>query len=440
MPRIIVKCRYYQTDKTRKNIGGLMRYVATRENVDKRTDEWKNQNATDSQRELIDHILTTMPQCQKMSEYGYYAASKTRGDAYEFISATVESFPQLTQENSYLKYMATRPRVDKGSGKHGLFSDSDKPLDLEEEVEKIQQFDGNVFTLIVSLKREDAARLGYDNANRWKDFVRSQVDYIAEQFKIPKQDLRWYGAFHNESHHPHIHLLLYSTSNTLPGYISKKGLNNLRHLFGTRIFEDDLHKIYDQQTIVRKKLTEEMRNRFRHLIESIRTGKFIDNSLLSKLEELAQQLSMLNGKKQYGYLPRRTKALVDEIVNDISSNDTIDALYDIWYKAKCAVYETYTDEKPAKLPLSQEKAFKAIRNALVYEASRLSTQLRPYDKIQSGIIKRPAVLNAALRFGQGIARVFEDNYRRYDLSDDEDIDRQLRKEIQAVKNGENLVM
>lgn len=433
-----------------------MRYVATRQGVDKRTDEWKNQQATDTQTEMINQILLAAPTCQKMPEFSYYDLSKTRGDASEFISAALETHPHLMQENSYLSYMALRPRVEKGPGKHGLFSDSDRVLDLEAEVEKLRRFSGNVFTVIVSLKREDAERLGYDNAERWKGLARSQIDFIAEQYKIPKKDLRWYAAFHNESHHPHIHMLLYSTNETAPGYINNKGINNLRHMFGTEIFADDIRKIYDRQTSVRNRLTDDMRRQFKTLIDAVNNGGFINEKLLSKLEELARRLRYCKGKKQYGYLPKSLKDLVDGIVDDVASDEEIQKLYDIWYQAKCLVYETYTDVRPEQLPLSKEKVFKPIRNALVQEAVRLGEEISNSGKPKnnentksknkagshekSGTGHREKVVGAALRFGRSIARVFEDNLKRYDPDDDDDIDKQLRREIQAVKNGQNLVM
>ena len=217
MPRIIVKCHYYKNVSSRKSMGGYLNYIAKREGVELLKDEWKNAPVTERQNELIQTIITKLPSVKKSSQYTDLQYAQIRSNASEFISHCVEMHPQLLQEDSYLRYMATRPRTEKASGSHGLFSDSDKPLDLESEVKALESFDGNVFTVIVSLKREDASRLGYDNANRWRDFIRANIDMIAEQYGIPKQHLKWYGAFHNESHHPHIHLLLYSTDQDHPG-------------------------------------------------------------------------------------------------------------------------------------------------------------------------------------------------------------------------------
>jgi hypothetical protein len=279
--------------------------------------------------------------------------------------------------------------------------------------------------------------------------IRAHIDKIAEAHRIPVTDLRWYGAFHNESHHPHVHLLLYSTAEKDNAFISNYGMNSLRHLFGTEIFKDELREIYDRQTDVRNKLTNEMRSMFRKSIGDVEAGKFISNSLLVKIDNLARRLSGCKGKKQYGYLPKGVKDIVDNIVDELSRDSRIERLYDLWYQAKCSVNATYTDQLPEKKPLSKEKEFKSVRNALVYEATRLSSELShdsnqksqrlPKTKKSGGNSHNTSVVNAALRFGSHLARVFYDNFKKYDPEED-DIDKRLRQEIRTIKNGQNLVM
>ena len=437
-----------------------MRYVATREGVDKRTDEWKNQKATEAQQDLIDQITKLYPASVKTLEYGYFVNSNTRGNASEFIASAIESYPQMMNDEGYLKYMATRPHVEKASGNHGLFSDSDSVLDLDEEVKKLQEFHGNVFTVIVSIKREDAERLGYANAKRWQDLLRSQIDFIAEQYKIPKKDLKWYAAFHDESHHPHIHMLLYSVNDESPGYINNKSINHLRHMFGTEIFADDLLKVYDRQTLARNRLTEEARKQFKALADSVRNGAFANDTFLKKFAELARRLKNLKGKKQYGYLSVSLKKTVDEVTDSLMNCPEIEKMYDIWYREKCNVYKTYTDAAPEKKPFSKEKEFKQVRNALVYEAVKLADEIHIVGQSAGNIghpennnkpelsgrhdhanndVRKNIIRSAAIRFGASLARVFQDNLKKYD-ADDDDIDKKLRREIRAVKNGENLVM
>ncbi len=453
MPRIIVKCHYYKTTGKHRNVGGYLKYIAKREGVEKLKDEWKNAPITEKQTELIKEIVTRFPSIKRSEEYYELQNVSIRANASEFISFALERHPELLSSEGYLRYIATRPRTERTDGKHGLFSDSDKPLDLDSEAKALEKFEGNVFTVIVSLKREDASRLGFDNAERWRSFIRANIDLLAEQYGIPKQHLKWYGAFHNESHHPHIHLLLYSTAPEHPGFIKINGINKIRSAFGTSIFQDDLKCIYDRQTKVRNKITDDMRSEFKSLVEAVKNGSIIDESLLFKIEELARRLNGCTGKKQYGYLPKGVKALVDEIVDEVSKNESIEKLYDLWYKAKCQVFETYSDKPPEKLSLSKEKAFKAIRNALVYEAAGLGYEIsraerrknhsssngKQSEKKSGGAHHSSNVINAAIRLSYSLGQLFYDNYKKYD-PDEDDIDRKLKREIEAVKNGQNLVM
>ena len=372
MPRVIVKCRYYKNAAT-GNLGGLMKYIAMREGVEKLPKEQQSLSETDNQREFISQIVNRNSYIKTTPEYKYYLKEKTRGAASELIASAVENNPRILNTEDYLRYMALRPRAERIAGEHGLFSSDD--VDLDKAVADLEKHTGNVYSVIVSLKREDAERLGYNKAERWRDMVRAHLADIAKQHNIDFTSLKWYGAFHNESHHPHIHLLLYSNSEDDHSFITKDGLDNLRRVFGTEIFKYDLREIYDRQTDTRNILTAEMRSEFKKLIDDALAGAVIDQNLLVKLEGLARRLNGCKGKKQYGYLPKGVKDLVDELVDDLSKNKTVERLYDLWYQAKCSVTKTYTDEPPEKLPLSKEKAFKAVRNALVYEASRLGFEM-----------------------------------------------------------------
>lgn len=450
MPRVIVKCRYYKNAAT-GNLSGLMKYIAMREGVEKLPKDQQSLPETDNQRAFISQIVNRNSYIKTTPEYKYYLKEKTRGAASELIASAVENNPRILNTEDYLRYMALRPRAERIAGEHGLFSSDD--VDLDKAVADLEKHTGNVYSVIVSLKREDAERLGYNKAERWRDMVRAHLADIAKQHNIDFTSLKWYGAFHNESHHPHIHLLLYSNSEDDHSFITKNGLDNLRRIFGTEIFKYDLREIYDRQTDTRNKLTAEMRSEFKKLIDDVLTGAVIDQNLLIKLEELARRLNGCKGKKQYGYLPKGVKNLVDELVDDLSKNKKVERLYDLWYQAKCSVTKTYTDEPPEKLLLSKEKAFKAVRNALVYEASRLGFEMshsernnhhntdnsKRTEKESGGARHKRYVANAAIRFAYHLGRIFYDNYKKYDPEED-DIDRKLKREIEAVKNGQNIVL
>lgn len=172
MPRVIVKCRYYKNGSG-KGLGGYMNYIATREGVEKLTDEQRTKPVTEAQTEMIEGFLKENPSLKKTSEYGFYRKEKTVGTASEFISYALESKPDLLGTEQYLRYMATRPRVDKRGRTHGLFSSGGVDLNLDDEIRKLEAHKGNVYSVIISIKREDAQRLGYNSAERWHSMIGS---------------------------------------------------------------------------------------------------------------------------------------------------------------------------------------------------------------------------------------------------------------------------
>lgn len=306
-----------------------------------------------------------------MQEYISYSKYKTKGSASEFISAVLENYPHLLSDKTYLDYIATRPRVERIEGKHGLFSADGVAIDLEKEAENIRQHEGNIFTIIVSLKRHDAERVGYNYAERWRTLVQSRIEDIANEYQIPPEKLKWFGAFHNEAHHPHIHLMLYSTDKFDKGFITKNGIDNLRHLFGTEIFSDDIDNYYKEQTEYRNTLNANARDEIISLADKIKKGLIKNDEFVLKFISLANRLQTVKGKKVYGYLPKNVKDMVCELVDILEKDKNIERAYELWYQAKCAVYATYTDNPPPKKPLSQEEVFKPIRNAIIKEADEL---------------------------------------------------------------------
>lgn len=419
-----------------------MRYIATRERVELLPKEQIQKPETEKQQELIMHMVSEKPYLKASAEYKIYENEKTVSAASEFISSAVESHPEMLRNDSFLRYMATRPRVEKVAGNHGLFSTAGMQIDLEKEITKLEAHKGNVFSIIISLKREDAERLGYGSATNWQNLIRGNIDSIAINHRIPIDSLSWYAAFHNESHHPHVHMLLYSNDEKADGYITKKGINNIRRLCGSSIFKDELFEIFNKKTSTRNQLTKEMRSEFAKILSEIQKGSFIDEALAQKIGELMERLKNCTGKKQYGYLPKGVKALVDEIVDDVAKNEKIDRLYELWYLAKCSVMYTYTDNPPERQPLSKEKELKAIRNALIYEcekAARINYVSGKKNDKKSGLSSKPGVKTAAINFAYHLSRIFSESINKY-TGDDEDIDKKLRREIEAIKNGENITM
>lgn len=475
MPRVIVKCRYYNSEHSVYSAGGYLEYIGTREGVEKLGDAWKTAKATKNQIDFINAIVQKKSAITHSYEYKNFLASQTRGNASELISSIIENNPELLSDKTYLDYMATRPRVEKIEGTHGLFSDSDKVINLTEASKRVTEHKGNVYTVIVSLKRNDAEQLEYNTAERWRDLVRAHIDEIAEQHQIPLRDLEWYGAFHNESNHPHIHLLLYSRSEQDKGYITKTGIDNLRRMFGTAIFADEIHQLYDEQTERRNKLNSESIDEFNELCMMVEQGLCNNPKIVKMVTDLSDRLKTVKGKMQYGYLPKSVKAMVDGIVDEMEEDERIKRLYDLWYECKCLIYQTYTDVPPKRLPLSQENAFKPIRNAVIKRAAELALGLAddeplPQDNTQpsnntsnttSGVSStgntssttpsanhntqahteyKPQILTKVTRLGKDIADTFRDRYQEMVDNPAITVDSKLKREIEAKKKGQRLSM
>ena len=372
MPKLVTKFKYLKPG-ARQSRGGYAKYIATREGVEKLDDSQKFAPATVKQRQLIQRLLKDFPDSREMFEYEDYLQNQTAGAASEFITRSIEdNASQCLTSKTYADYIATRPRAER-FGSHGLFTDEGVQVNLEKVSSDLNSYGGNVYTIIISLRREDAERLGFDNGSRWRDMLRTQTQALAENLKIPMEHLKWFAAFHNESHHPHVHLLAYSTLEN-EGYLTKRGVHNLRSEFAKDIFAQDLHCIYEQQTEYRDELRAKRKEKVAKLVEQINSGLIVDPQLKQMLVELSKRLKRHKGKKIYGYLSAGTKKLVDTIVDQMAQDSRIAALYDLWYQERDEIFKTYSGNPSERLPLSQNPEFKPIRNAVVKAALGIEHQ------------------------------------------------------------------
>lgn len=368
MAKLITKFKFI---KPGSKAGSYLKYIATREGVDKIDDSKKNLPASKKQKELIAQILRDFPDAKEMHEYDDYLRTMTVSDTSEFITRALEDNAQeMMSGKTYADYIATRPRAQR-FGSHGLFTDDGVEIKLSKVSEELNLHQGNVWTAILSLRREDAARLGFDDGYRWRDMLRTQTDALSKNLKIPLENLRWFAAFHDESHHPHVHLIAYSTVPS-EGYLTKQGVNNLRSSFAKDIFAQDLLCVYEQQTEHRDALKAESRKLFAEVIEKINTGTYNNPAVEAMLVKLAGRLSKTSGKKVYGYLKADVKDLIDSIVDELAKDERLATLYDLWYEKREEVIQTYTKELPERVPLSQNKEFKSIRNAVIQEAMNIA--------------------------------------------------------------------
>ena len=370
MAGIIFKWRYLKAGASGRHSENLIRYIAQREGVEKLDDSWKHRPVTKAQTELITQILSDYPDAKDSFEYQDYEKSRTAGAASEFITRAIEERVDLIgKRENYVEYIAKRPRVER-QGSHGLFTDDGVPINLSAAAKEVANHKGVVFTEILSLRREDAVRLGYDKGSAWRDLLRSQTDAMAAAMKIPLTDLRWYASFHNESHHPHVHIVAYSAGRE--PYMTEQGLHKLQSVFARQIFKQDLLQVYTEQTKQRNTLTQKSRDVLADIIGRINSGSCDNPIVADLLVKLSEQLKHCKGKKVYGYLPQAGRNIVNAVVDELAKDKNIAALYDLWYEQRDKITGTYRNTPEQRIPLSQNKEFKAIKNAVIQEAMNIA--------------------------------------------------------------------
>ena len=366
MARLIVKSPYIKCGGG-KHAGGYLKYIATRERVEIIPDD---RPPTNKQTQLIAKLVEDFPDAQELMEYEDYLSRPTKATASALITLALESnWDRVQGMEGYAKYIALRPRAER-LGEHGLFGDDDN-VDLSRVMDELDYYTGNVWTHIISLHREDAERLGYNHAEAWRTLLRTHRNDIAAAMKIPPEDFRWYAAFHDEGNHPHVHMMAWSVK-TNQAYLSKDGIQQIKSTLTNQIFRQELLHAYEQKSKSRDELVAEARKAMRELAKAMREMTCIHPEAEQMIWELSRQLGQVSGKKTYGYLPKPMKKLVDEIVDQMARLPTVDTCYQTWWELQCQVEDYYSeDKKRTRPPLSQQKEFRQIKNAVIKEAEHI---------------------------------------------------------------------
>ena len=333
---------------------------------------------------------------------------------------------ELLDENAdsiYMRYIDTRPRAER-HGEHGLFGAEDA-VDLEKTLGELKAHEGNVWTIIYSLRREDAARLGYDNAASWRALLRSKQADFAEAMQILPSQLRWYAAFHDEGDHPHIHMMLWSDDPKY-GFLRKDKLLHLQSVLTNMIYADELKAVYVQKDIAYKDVTGAARETMRRIVDQLETVENLPEAIQQKPLELALEMRTVTGKKQYGYLKKPLKDKVDSIVDELEKLPEVAAYYAVWNDLRDTLEGYYKSKPRQHNPLSQQKEFRAIKNAIIQEAERLRCQLEEssaqtsanplltdehISSITSQFARLPSeyLLNSTVRLFHQMGKIFRDN-------------------------------
>lgn len=378
MARLIFISPYLKGGKEKAALSRRTKYVATREGVELLKSERGDTPATEKQQAFILRLLKSFPQIMELGEYEDYTAAQTMDAAVELIDRAMEQFvTPMDQRENFLDYVSHRPGVLK-DGDHGLWDKNGKVQNLSRAAEEVAGHEGNVWTPVISLRREDAERLGYTNSENWRALVNACSKALADGYKISPKNLRWYAALHEKEQHIHIHMIVFS-SDPKEGYLTKQGIRDIKSAFATHIFEQDLVQTYERKTEYRNELQKTAEEKMAALIFQMEHGT-IQNERIERLTAaLAKRLKHTNGRKVYGYLPPQLKRIVDEIVDELSQDERVAAAYALWQEMQDVVCRTYSEELLERIPLSKQKEFKPVRNMVIREALKLSEQMQTVE-------------------------------------------------------------
>lgn len=328
-----------------------------------------------------------------------------KADGYMDYIATREGV-ELLPENGYLNYIACRPGVEK-QGSHGLFSSRDG-VALPAARAELNEHRGPVWTIIFSLRREDAARLGFDRAESWKQLLRAHQAELAEAMKIPPASLRWYAAFHDAGHHPHVHMMVWSGGEQ-QGYLSRQGIEAIRSCLTNSIFKDELTALYVQKNLRYREVRDAAEAGMRACLHRMDAAVWESREVEQLMQDLAQQLRSVSGKKQYGYLKKDLKQLVDRVVDELEKQPDVRQFYAEWNALRDELEGYYKDSPREHLPLSRQKEFRAIKNLVIREALAMNPEQRASQEATASQVSSPELVSCTLRLLHHLSRVLREN-------------------------------
>ena len=368
MPRLVVVSRYLKSGSS-KNLSNYVKYIATREGAAVVKENNGTAPATKAQQELISSLLKDFSNSKSSFAYEEYRSSPTQKNATKFIEETIEHNSDIVaNRKNYMGYLANRPGAVK-FGSHGLFSQTDEPILLKKVAKEVAEHKGNVWTHVVSLRRDDAQKMGYDNLTAWRELIKRQIPNIAKQSKIDMANLKWYAAFHDKETNPHVHIVVYST-NEREGFLTEHGIEKIRSGFMNDIYADELKHLYQQQTEARDLLKAESVKLMRQLSNEISTDS-VDTEIVDFMRKLHGQLHNTKGKKVYGYLQKDTKRTVDEIFFRLSQNESIQKMYRLWCDMEQSKHDFYSSAKVDFPSMVDNEQFKSVKNMIIQAASEI---------------------------------------------------------------------
>ena len=438
MAKLIFISPYLKGNRNSAQLANHVRYISTRDGVQTLNDGAKNLPPTKKQKEYIQKLTKKFSEAKLLPEYDEYVSEPSRYTASEFIEQTEEIYSlysfDLDERENFIGYIANRPGVKK-LNEHGLWNADGQVPVMQTAMDEVSHHEGNVWRPVISLPREDAERLGYDRVEAWQNLIKSSLIDIAEGYKIKPDHLRWYAAMHMKEKHIHVHMVIFSTD-PKEGYLTKQGIKQIKSALVRQVYKDDLLNVYQKQTAHRDQLQENALEVMESLIQKMQDGEISNPKLELLITELAERLQNYSGKKVYGYLPPATKRIVDAIVDELASDERVAEAYSLWQDMQDEVFSFYSKSKPERVPLSQQKEFKPVRNLVIREVVQMMEQQATLESAPPTPERRslpPESVSACMiRMLHHMGNIFRDNvgasgYRGLQL------DRKRRKELQEWK-------
>ena len=363
MPRIIVTSRYLKSGN-KKNLSNYVKYIATRPGSVTKDIPNEDKQVTEKQKELIETMLKDFPDSRTIYEYDDYVSNPNQNSASAFISEVIERYSdRMDSMQNYISYLANRPGAVK-HGKHALFSQENKEIELNKVAKEIAEHKGNVWTHVVSLRREDAEKMGYTDLESWRQLILRNIPVIAKQSKIDMKNLKWYAAFHDKKTNPHVHIVVYST-NVREGFLTKAGIEKIRSAFANDIYHDELYSLYGQQNTLRNELKKESEELMSSLSFTPKDDFEMSPEVIQLVSKLSAQLNEHRGKKYYAFLKPQVKQTVDDIFSQLADNEKIKKMYELWCELEQKKHDTYSSAKISFPPLTDNVQFKSVKNMII---------------------------------------------------------------------------
>ncbi|HOF67874.1 MAG TPA: MobP3 family relaxase [Ruminococcus sp.] len=379
-----------------------------------------------------------MPKIIVTSRYLKKDSKKNLKNYVKYISTREGVVNTVSERKNYVGYLANRPGSVKFNS-HGLFNEKDEPINLEKVAKEVADHGGNVWTHVVSLRRDDAQKMGYDNLKAWRDLVIRQIPNIAKNQKIDLKNLRWYAAFHDKKTNPHVHIIVYSTDKR-EGFLTNHGIEKIRSGFANDIYFDELHHLYEQQTDLRNLLKKESEQLMKSLAEKISQDNNFNLELMNLVSKLHVQLADSKGKKVYGYLKSDIKQTVDEIFVRLADNESVKKMYDLWCEMEQQKHDVYSSAKVDFPSLVDNKEFRSVKNMIIqtvmemdYAEINMDVDVSEIMNENSEQIKSEMLANTIFSLFVNLSRCIEDDYHHRFQSSRKMIDRKLQRVIQEKK-------